>query len=118
MTLHPNNPISEQYRIVAKQWVDHDAAARLLEESKTATLEQRKVKLIEEQGPMPDNAAERTIKASDEWHQYIQEMCEARKQANYFKVKLEYIRMQFQEKSATLYHQAQEMKFAGRENHA
>lgn len=112
MAIHPNNPISEQFRVVAKAWVEHDAAARLLEESKTATLEQRKVALIQEQGSMPDNAAERTVKASDEWHEYIEAMCNARKKANYFKVKLEYIRMQFQESQSKRYHEAQEMKFA------
>jgi hypothetical protein len=31
-----NLPLSEQFRIVAKKWVDADSAASILEESKSA----------------------------------------------------------------------------------
>ena len=34
-------PISEEYRIVAKQWVDAEAAASLLEDTKSAVLAQK-----------------------------------------------------------------------------
>ena len=40
-----NLPLSEQYRLIAKKWVDAKAAADLLEESKTAVLSQRMVKV-------------------------------------------------------------------------
>jgi hypothetical protein len=60
-------PLSEQYRHTAKLWCDADAAASLLEETKGAELEERKIKLISDQGDMPDNKAERLIKGSAEW---------------------------------------------------
>ena len=40
------HPLSEQHRITAEAWADADAAASLLEELKSADLEERKSKLI------------------------------------------------------------------------
>jgi hypothetical protein len=93
----PERPLSEQYRIVAKKWVDAEAAAHLLEESKTTVLEQRKTSLIGKAGDMPDAKAERSIKSDPEWEEYIQTMCEARKRANLLKVQLKYIEMRHRE---------------------
>jgi hypothetical protein len=88
-----NRPISEQFRIVAKNWIDRDNAARMLEETKTAVLSQRMQAL----GDMPVSSAERTVKASPEWTDFIHSMVEARTAANRLKVQLEYIRMQSHE---------------------
>lgn len=88
-----NQPISEQYRIVAKQWVDADAAANMLEETKSAELSRRMVAL----GDMPVSRAEMEVKASDAWFDYLGTMVEARQRANKLKVQLEYIRMRSME---------------------
>lgn len=92
-----DRPISEQYRLVAKAWVDADAKARLLEEMKTTRLEQQKQQLIETEGDMPDSHAERRVKASSEWEIYIQGMVEARTQANLRRSQLEFLKMKFTE---------------------
>ncbi len=86
-------PLSEQFRIIAKKWVEQDAAASLLEESKSAVLAQRMAAL----GEMPVSKAEMQVKASDDWHEYIENMVDQRKKAAMLKVQLEYIRMQFSE---------------------
>lgn len=91
-----NLPISEQYRIVAKQWADADGAARMLEETKTAVLSQRMKAL----GDVPAAHAERDVKASQEWRELITQMVEARSKSNLLKVQLEYLRMKFQEQSS------------------
>lgn len=88
-----NLPWSEQYRIVAKQWVDADAAADILEELKSATLSQ----LMSELGDMPVSRAEMQVKADNEWQSYVRQMVEARQKANKLKVQLEYLRMKFSE---------------------
>lgn len=88
-----NLPFSEQYRIIAKQWVDADAAANLLEECKTPTLSQKMVAL----GDMPVSRAEMLVKASDEWHNYIKVMVEARKRANLLRAQKDYIEMRAHE---------------------
>lgn len=91
--MDPNLPLSEQFRIVAKKWVEADSAATLLEESKSAVL----AKMMADEGDMPVSRAEMNVKASTQWKDYIQSMVEARQKAALLKVQLEYIRMKFSE---------------------
>jgi len=88
-----NLPLSEQFRIIAKKWVDADCAASLLEETKSAMLSQMMTAL----GDMPVSRAEMTVKASPEWIEHVKLMVEARNKASLLKVQLEYIRMKFHE---------------------
>ena len=92
-----DRPLSEQWRIAAHQWVDAEAAAQLLEDLKTTSLEQFKQQLIEAEGDMPDSHAERRVKSRPQWEQYIRDMVAARKEANLCKVKLDWLRMRFSE---------------------
>ena len=84
-----DQPISEQFRLVAKAWCALDGAARLLEESKTATLSQ----MMKRQGDVPVAHAERDVKSSEAWRDYIQKMVDTRTEANLKKVQMEYLRM-------------------------
>jgi hypothetical protein len=93
MNASPNLPLSEQYRIIAKKWVDADSAANLLEETKSAFL----AKLMAMQGDMPVSRAEMNVKASEEWTDYVKKMVRAREQAALLKAQLEFIRMRFAE---------------------
>lgn len=93
MNERPNLPPSEQYRLAAKAWVELDGAAMLLEETKSAVLAQRMKQL----GDMPVAHAEREVKSSPEWGDFIKKMVDARTQANLAKVRLEYTRMKFME---------------------
>ena len=95
MTEHftDNRPISETYRLVAKEWVEADSAARLLEETKSAVLSQRMKAL----GDKPAAHAERDVKASVEWADFIDKLVRARTAANLKKCQLEYLRMRFSE---------------------
>jgi hypothetical protein len=102
----PNLPISEQFRVVAKRYVDADAAANMLEESKSAFL----AKLMLAQGDMPVSRAEMNVKASDQWSDYIGKMVRAREQAALLKVQLEYLRMKFQEWNSEAATRRAEMK--------
>lgn len=93
MNERANLPFSEQFRIVAKEWVDLDNAATMLEETKTAVLSQR----MAAQGDVPVSHAERTVKSSPEWLDFIKKMVDARSAANLKKVQMEYLRMKFSE---------------------
>lgn len=86
-------PISEQYRIAALEWADMDNAARMLEEGKTTFLAQRKTQL----GDMPDSHAEKQVKSSDEWSNYIKAMVRAKTSANKARIEIDYLKMRFQE---------------------
>ena len=88
-----NQLFSEQFRIASKDWVDKDGAARLLEETKTAVLS-RKMKAL---GDVPAAHAERDVKASEEWHDWITKMVDARTAANLAKAKLKYVEMKYWE---------------------
>ncbi len=83
----------EKFRLVALQFCDADAAASLMEELKTTTLSKMKADLISREGPMADNKAETTVKASHEWEEYIRDMCGHRAKATKFKLQLEFLRM-------------------------
>lgn len=84
---------SEEFRVIGKEWVSLDGAARMLEESKTAVLAQ----MMKALGDKPAAHAERDVKSSPEWHDYLTKMVEARTAANLKKIHLEYIRMKSSE---------------------
>lgn len=88
-----NLPWSEQFRIVAKQWVDADAAATILEDTKSAVMAERMLGL----GEMAVNKAEALVKASPEWRRHVESIVNARRAANRLKVQMEYLRMKFSE---------------------
>jgi hypothetical protein len=91
-----NLPLSEQYRVVAKAYVDADSAASLLEETKSAVLARMMLSL----GDMPVSRAEMQTKASPEWSEFVTNMVKAREKAAFLKVKLEYVRMRFAEQQS------------------
>ena len=89
-------PWSEQFRIVAKKWCDLDAAADLLEQTKSAVMSERMTAL----GDMPVSKAEMIVKASTEWKEFIEAMISARREANRAKLEMEWIRMKFSEQQS------------------
>jgi hypothetical protein len=89
-------PVSEQYRLTALDWVAMDAAARMLEEGKTTYLAQQKAKL----GDMPDSKAERIVKSSPEWADYIKKMVNAKTAANRQRVELDFLKMRHMERTS------------------
>lgn len=101
-----NQPWSEQYRIAGRKWVELDAAATLLEECKSAVLAQRMATL----GDVPVTHAERTVKASREWEDFVTKMVKAREQANLAKVELEFIRMKAWEENSENANKRAEMR--------
>jgi hypothetical protein len=90
-----NELYSEQFRVAAEDWVQQEAAASLLEETKSAVLAQR----MSAFGDIPVNKAERLVKGSEEWLDYVTKMVDARRLANLAKVKIEFIRMKYWEQS-------------------
>jgi len=104
--LDQERPLSEQFRLVAKKWVDADAAASLLEETKSAVL----ARMMSAQGDMPVNRAELNVKSSEEWMEFITNMVKAREKAALLKVQLEYIRMRFNEWQSHAANRRAEMK--------
>jgi hypothetical protein len=88
-----NLPLSEQYARKGALWVDAEAAASLMENSKTVVMSQR-VKAL---GDMPSTRAEHIVRATPEWEQFIRDMVEARRLANQYKIEREVIKMRHSE---------------------
>jgi len=88
-----NLPLSEQFRLIAKRWVDADTSASILEETKSAVL----AKMMLDLGDMAVSKAEMKVKATPDWTEYVTAMTNARSEALKLKVQLEYIRMKFSE---------------------
>jgi hypothetical protein len=87
--------ISDEYRIAAMDWVDAEAAASMLEDTKSSVLAEMMMPHLEDGCAI--NRAEQQVKASPEWKTHVRSITEARKAANRCKVTLEYLKMRFQE---------------------
>jgi len=91
--MNSNEPISEQYRLASLKWVRANAAADLLEETKSAVLSQRMAAL----GDVPVSHAERSVKSSPDWQEHIEKIVDARRVANELKVEADVLKMRFYE---------------------
>lgn len=103
-----NEPVSEQWAKAAEKWAALNAAADLLEESKSAYLSQRMAAL----GDMPVSKAELAVKSSADWSDYIKKMVRAREQANLAKIEAEFLKMRFSEWQASDANNRQQMRMA------
>lgn len=97
---HSNHSLADRYSMVAAKWVDEDNAARLLEETKSTTLEQRKNALVAKNPKMADAHAEREVKAAPEWEEWIKAMVNARTRANRLNMALKVIAMRHSEQQS------------------
>ena len=88
-----NRPASMEYQEVAHRWVTLDAAARLLEETKSAVFAQRCLSVTEKS----QARAEMVAKADPVWADHLKKMVDARTQANKARVEQEFYRMRFWE---------------------
>lgn len=88
-----NVPLSDQWAEAAHAHVEAEAAAQILEDTKSAVFSQ----LVLKHGDMPHNRAEAIVKASDEWQRHIKAVVNARRHANELRVKRDYLKMKFSE---------------------
>jgi hypothetical protein len=103
-----DKPLSEVFAEAAQAWVEAEAAAQILDDTKTLIMAQKQTAL----GDLPVNRAEQQIKASADWYEHIEKIVEARKVANYAKMDLEIIRMRFNEQSSREANARLELKMA------
>jgi len=95
--INQNISLSEQYRVIAKKWVDADRAASLMEETKSSVFAEMTNKLLVEHLDMAVNRAETMVRSGKDWREFVTTMVKLRSDANLHKVHLEYIRMKFSE---------------------
>ncbi len=90
-----NRPLAERWHDAAMTCVDAEAAAQLLEETKSAKLAELVAGLLRDDPKMSVAKAETTVKSSPEWRRWIEGMVTARKAANRARVQRDYLRMRF-----------------------
>lgn len=90
-------PLSEQYRIIAKQWVDAEAAYKIMHDTKNSVRADMMRKVLDDDKTKKVNRAEIEVEASDEWTNYLTKMNELWRDANLKRAQLKYIDMRFQE---------------------
>lgn len=95
-----NEPLSEQFRVIAEAWVEADEAASLLEETKSICFSQMVVKLLGDNIKLAVGKAEVLAKSSEEYKDFIQEMVTLRSKANLLKVRMDVIKMKFSEQQS------------------
>lgn len=86
--------ICENYRLAAKEWVRLDHIARDLEDQKSCELEARKCALIDAataEDKMTDTKAERLVKASPEWRNYVRAVTQAKTDAQMARERMNHI---------------------------
>lgn len=105
-----NHPLADKYSMVGLRWVDEDNAARLLEETKSVELEERKNALVAKSEKLADNAAERQVKADPEWRARVENTVQARTRANRLKIALAVIEMRHREEQSMEATKRAEMK--------
>lgn len=85
---HHNQPPLEVWRLQAEEWADLDAAAHLLADGKSSVFSEWSQALIAE--GMTISLAERTVKASEKYRDYLKKMNAARRRANRARVAMDY----------------------------
>lgn len=96
MSAYDNMPISEVFRLVAMKYMDAQKAARLYEETKSSF----RAKLIMETEGKSHAEKETRVLASDQYREFIENMCREQDNALRFKLQMEVIRMRFSERQS------------------
>lgn len=86
-------PLSEQFRIVAEEWARLDGEARLLELDKASKFSE----LMEPHQNLPVARAQLIVERSKEWRDFLKQMALARTEANMAKVRMQWIDKKFSE---------------------
>jgi len=92
-----NRPLSQIYAEAGADWVEKDAVARLLEETKSLRFAQR----CQQLGDIPVNRAEQIVKADPSWYDEVTKMVHARTDANKARVYMETVKMRHSEHIST-----------------
>lgn len=102
-------PPSQVYHEAGLDWADKEAAASLLEDTKSAVVAKWQAEL----GDIPVNRAEQQVKIQPRYTELVEQIVEARRQANIAKVVLEVRRMEWGEWQNKEANARQEMKMVG-----
>ncbi len=84
---------AEEFKKAGEHWTDVEAAASLLEDTKSSELSRRMAEL----GDMAVSKAEMMVKKTDQWRQFVENIVKTRQEANKAKINVDYCRMKHQD---------------------
>lgn len=90
-------PISELYRITSHEWAEADGLAREFEERKSIYIAEQINKRCEFDSKLSQAAAERQVKGSPEYADFIAQMTNARTEANHLRAEQKYLELRHSE---------------------
>jgi hypothetical protein len=96
----------EAWRLRAMTYVDLDAGARLLEDTKSAVFAQR----CKAQGDVSVARAEMEVRASTAWADHLKVVVEARTKANRAKIEADYAKAKLMEQAQNRADERQQMR--------
>lgn len=105
-----DRPISEVYRLASLRYLDKRKAFRLLDETKTSHLELLKSKHILSDPKMSETKAERLVKSSPEWREYLVALVAAEHDFERARQGLIVVKMRFDEWVQSSAHARQEYR--------
>jgi len=105
-----HRPPSELYREAAQTWVTLDAAARVLENTKSAIYSQKVLNLLAEFPHYSVAKAELKVKGSDAWLVHLDAIDRARTKANEARIQVDVARMQAMEQNSREAYERQELR--------
>jgi hypothetical protein len=105
-----HRPPSELYREAAQTWVALDAAARVLENTKSAIYSQKVLNLLAEFPHYSVAKAELKVKGSDAWLVHLDAIDRARTKANEAKIEVDFRKMQSMEQNSKEAYERQELR--------
>jgi len=86
-------PIEEQWRVAASLWADADEFARECEEKKSIYIAEQKNARCALNDKLSDAAAERQVRGSQQYQDFIMQMVNARTEANLLRTQMDYLKM-------------------------
>jgi hypothetical protein len=89
-------PLSERYRLAGKAWREVQARATDYKENKDIVFSEMVMEVIKREG-VPVNRAERIVKASRPWKEFIEKLVDASNEAGDLRIELKALEIEAEE---------------------
>lgn len=90
-------PLSERYRLAALAWREADRRAKYYKENKEAVLSQMVLKAMQLDPTLATNKAERQVKGSEAWQEFVNKLVDASNKAADLRIELKSLEIEAEE---------------------
>ena len=104
-------PLAERYRLAARTWREADGVARYYKENKEAVLSQMVMAAMDNDPGIAINKAERLVKGSKHWEEFIKKLVDAHNLAADLKIEMKAIEIEAEDIKQRNIRAAQERRY-------